>query len=559
MVRIIFCLIGLLVSSATIAETTATATIDRNPVMVNESFILEVIVNDSVDANALDTSPLLKDFVVGRTSVSSQTSMINFKTTRTTKFQTVLVARKKGDYIIPALTVENIETQPIVLTVVELNSQAQQKQNDIFITTDISATDVYVQQQITLTIKLHFATELKRGSLSEPALENANILQIGQDKESDTILNGKRFRVIERTYAISPQQSGNFEIQPPVFSGEIMVQSARRSNFLSFGETKPVSVLSDPIPLTVKPVPSNYQGDEWLPSELLTIHQEWQPSPKEFKVGEPITRTITLTAAGLSEEQLPNLSINVPSGIKVYPDQAELHTGMNNGRMVSQKVQSFAIVASKAGEYELPEISIPWWNTVTNKPQMAVIPAQTVTIVPNPDYEQPSNNSIESSSSNEAGQVKSADAIPQLIIEQKTPWLQWVFLSLWLLTTFAWIVTANMKKQPKTKHVKSTEKINDHYLKLMQACKQNDGLMALKLIVPWLNSHFSVQEQVKTLDEAIIKVDRETFSTLIKSLQESYFGKSQSTWNGTELLQEVNSINKCGPKTPETSTFSINP
>ena len=97
------------------------------------------------------------------------------------------------------------------------------------------------------------------------------------------------------------------------------------------------------------------------------MHQEWQPEPAQFKVGEPITRTITLTAAGLSEEQLPEITMTMPQGLKVYPDQAELHTGLNNERLVSQKVVNFAIVASKAGEYQLPEITINWWNTITNK------------------------------------------------------------------------------------------------------------------------------------------------------------------------------------------------
>ena len=142
--------------------------------------------------------------------------------------------------------------------------------------------------------------------------------------------------MIERTYAISPQKSGELILKSPIFSGEIMKPSARRSNFLSFGESKPVSVIGEELPISVLPIPKAYQGT-WLPSELLSLHQEWQPTPDSFIVGEPITRTITLTAAGLSEEQLPEINMVVPHGLKVYPDQAELHTAMNNNRLVSQK------------------------------------------------------------------------------------------------------------------------------------------------------------------------------------------------------------------------------
>lgn len=273
MVRIVIGLISLLsllISSSSFAYINVSATIDKNPVMVNESFVLTVTADDDVNSNALDTEPLMQDFIVGRTSISSQTSMINFKTTRTTKWTTVLIARKAGEYIIPALTVDSAQTSPIKLNVISAGDPQANAQQDLFITTEVSSKEVYVQQQLTLTVKLHFAAELKRGSLTEPALDGANIIQIGKDKEEDTIINGRRYRVIERTYAISPQQSGKFMLKSPLFSGEIMQPSTRRSGFLSFAETKPVSVIGEEIPLTILPIPTNYQG-AWLPLSLIHI------------------------------------------------------------------------------------------------------------------------------------------------------------------------------------------------------------------------------------------------------------------------------------------------
>jgi len=90
-------------------------------VVVNESFVLSITADDDVNSNALDTSKLMKNFIVGRTSVSSQTSMINFKTTRTTKWSTVLIARKAGKFIIPPLTVENQQSQAIAINVLAAN------------------------------------------------------------------------------------------------------------------------------------------------------------------------------------------------------------------------------------------------------------------------------------------------------------------------------------------------------------------------------------------------------------------------------------------------------
>ena len=547
----IFCSNALFLNNA-IAASQISATIDKNPVVVNESFILKITVDDDVDTNALDTSALLKDFVVGRTSVNSQTSMVNFKTTRTTTWNTLLISKKAGDFTIPPLRIEGIQSKAIQVKVLAEKDPRADQQKDLFITSEVSTREVYVQQQLTLTVKLHFSTELKRGSLTEPTLEGASITQIGKDKEEDTIINGRRYRVIERTYAISPKNSGEFVLKSPVFSGEILLPSTRRNNMFSFSETKPVSVIGDEIPLVVRPIPDTFQGT-WLPSDLLAIHQDWQPDVTTFKVGEPITRSITLTAAGLSEEQLPILEMTVPKGLKVYPDQAQLHTGMTSGRLVSQKVRNFAIVASKAGEYQLPEINIPWWNTVTNRYQIATISAQTITVLPNSEMEKESEISIPH---------QNKEVIPaQTVIVTEASWLQWLFLALWLITSLAWFISTKLTKPSLANLPKTETKNSNVYLSLLAACKKNQGLEVLALISPWINTLQSKAGKVitTTLDDGLLDINNSKFQNEIQLLQQSYYGKEQKNWQGENLCSLIQDINKQGLKVNKETLLSLNP
>lgn len=557
------------------ALTKVAASIDKNPAVVNESIVLTVVANDDINSNALDLSALTQNFIVGRTSVRSQTSMVNFDTTRTTIWSTVLIAKRAGMVTIPALTIEDKQSQPITLNVLSANDPVAQKQKNIFIDSKISSDNIYVQQQVTLSVKLYFSAELRRGNLSEPSLEGANISQVGTDQESDKIINGKRYRVIERVYAISPQRSGEFVISPPRFSGEIMMQSSRRSNFLSFGETKPVSIIGDEITLTVRPIPVAYQG-HWLPSEIISLHQEWQPAlasstNNNFIVGEPITRTITLTAAGLSKEQLPKLTMTVPQGLKVYPDQVELHSSMPQNRLVSQAVRSFAIVASKAGTFELPEITIPWWNTITNRQEKAVIAAQTITVLPNPDQPQvqvmgntPSAGNLtapvclqtSTSSSNNTNNTA------EIIIQDS--WVQWLYLALWLITALAWFISTKINKAATTNHTES-QPINDHYLALLAACKQQHNKKVLSLIVPWVNSLLpaNTKNKVSSLDEAIKIVNNVEFGLALNHLQQALYGKSTSknndSWQENDLINIIQQLNKHGLILSEQKGFSINP
>jgi hypothetical protein len=537
--------------------------------MSNESIVLTIIADDSVERDALDTSPLLTSFIIARTEVSSQTSIVNLSMSKTTQWQIVLMPRSTGNLIIPSLTIDGHQSQPITLQVLDQGSTGSKQKQDIFVTAELSSNDIYVQQVVTLTIKLHVGVQLQRGSLTEPTLEGATIEQIGKDQESDGIVNGKRYRIIERTYAITPEYSGELTLTTPMFSGDVMVQSQRRSGFLSFGETKPVNVLGDKLLLNVRPIPDSFpisDNSRWLPSELLTLHQEWQPEAADFKVGEPITRTITLTAAGIGKAQLPNIVMEAPAGLKVYPDQAEEHANLTKERLISQKRQNFALVASHAGEYVLPKITIAWWNTITNKYQQAILPEQKIIIKANPDAPK---SLVTNTAQAPLIQANNAPATTPPLISQpsveKNNVLQWVFLALWLLTLLAWALHIVILKRtgiakPKQK---ANKNINNHYLALMAACKQNNAEQSLNLILPWLNNSTLrlTNKEISTLSEAILHIDNEAFTKAINEVQQHLYAKNadNSPWSGVDLLKAIQAVNASDVTKNNSLNVTLNP
>lgn len=550
MVRIIFYCLTFFISFSAFSLDKVTASVDKNPAIQGESFILEIIANDDVSRNAFDTSSLLKDFIVGRTSVSSQTNMINGSTTRQTRWSTVLVAKEPGKFIIPKFDIDGKKTAEIAMVILPASEKSQQQTRDIFITSALSSNNVYVQQQFTLTIKLYFAVNLESGSLSDPELLDAEIIKLGQDEQKEEIINGRRFQVIERKFAVTPQKSGELTIEMPIFSGEVSMPSSRRHGLFSFNNSKPVSVVSEPVKINVKAKPQHYQG-QWLPSELFSIHQEWQPNDGDFMVGEPITRTVTITAAGLSKEQLPKIQMGNITGLKIYPDQPELHGGINGERLVSQAVMNFAIVASQAGSFNLPEIRIPWWNTVTNKQEYAVLPEQTILIKDNPNLatsvKTPLNNDIKLPTNIQT----------ETIIVESSNWLQWVFLTLWLLTLLLWGVTAQLKHKKAAVKSPITNN-NQNYLALIAACKQNKGQEVLKQLLPWLQTLLA-PTQVNNLTDAINKLNEPTLTAAINNLQASYYSKDASQWHSDELLKVIQALNKRHASLDKSSSFTLNP
>uniref|UniRef100_UPI003565EFA2 BatD family protein n=1 Tax=Pseudoalteromonas sp. TaxID=53249 RepID=UPI003565EFA2 len=265
------------------------ASVDRNPVLAGEFFNLTIRADQNVKGEQPDTTALLKDFVVGPTSVRSNTSIINGQVNHTTQWQVELMARNPGDYTIPSFAVANMQSSPLTVKVVAA-SNADTQSKDVYIETSMENSELYVQQAGVYTVKLFLANDLTEGQLGSPELENANVSQLGKQKESYEIIDGIRYLIIERNYLIQPQKSGKYTIKSPYFKGRI------RDNY----RTRAASAIGRDVQLTIKSIPENISGN-WLPSELVTLNEEWQPEKQSYQIGEPITRTITMTALGITK------------------------------------------------------------------------------------------------------------------------------------------------------------------------------------------------------------------------------------------------------------------
>ncbi|WP_371195530.1 BatD family protein [Glaciecola sp. SC05] len=368
-----------LVSHYASAELTSlTATIDKNPILLDESVTLQITAVGGAESDAIDFSVLTRSFRVGQPSVSQSTQIINFDRTTTTTWTLQLFPRGTGKLTIPAFRIDQQVTDPIILNVLPVTEANLAQPRDFYVTTQVSSAQVYLQQQVQYQVKIYLAVDIQRGSLTEPVLDNAVIEQLGDDKEYQELVNGVRYRVIERNFAVLPQASGNYIIDGPVFQAEVLAGS--RQNFAFFNRSKTINRVAPSIELTVLPIPESYPF-LWLPSEQVQVSEQWQGNDNEFVQGEPITRTITINALGLIDEQLPAIEAQYHPSFKTYPEQPERATIKQDSRLIAQLVQSTAIIPSQTGTFVLPEISIPWFDVNSGETKFAVVPAKTVNVI----------------------------------------------------------------------------------------------------------------------------------------------------------------------------------
>jgi hypothetical protein len=546
--KLVICLGVLILSSMAQAQSIVVrASVDKNPVMVDESFILSVVANGEVNRDAFDSSFLMKDFVVGRTSISSQTQMVNFDTTRSTTWSTILIPRTRGRFTIPIFNIDGSMTKPIEVLVIPATASAASGGRDLFITTSVDVEEVYLQQQIRYTVKLHLGKDLQRGSLSSPTLENADIRQIGKDKEYDEVVEGRRYRIIERSFAIIAQQSGTFTIEGPLFEGEVVDNS--RQSFGFFNRSKAVNRVGPSQSITVRPIPSDYD-QHWLPSNFVQLDDEWQGNTREFIAGEPITRTITLTAIGVVEEQLPQITSVYPDSVKTYPDQAETTTVEKDDTLIAQRKESIAIIPSQAGELVIPQVRIPWFNTITQKTEFAVLAEKILQILPattQPSSVIPISPNIQAapavSPQEAAGANNKSIDMPKYWI-----WLTASLFILWLLTLVLWYKHVERLKAG-TKHrsnssVSNTQSEQSLWKYLETALNKNALLDIQKYLALWLGH--SIEDKQAPLAQSLKVIDNQYLSESVNSLLASRYSKNQSEWQSKELHQILRKLRKNG-------------
>lgn len=555
-VKRLFSAIGLVALIAWAAGVSAMdkliASVDRNPVMERESFVLKIQANDSVNTNDLDLSALYSaGFVVGRTATGSQTQIINGSIEKSTTWSVVLTAKKAGTYTIPAFTLKGISSQPIQLEVVKGSTNKALSNKNIFIQNQLEETEVYVQQTIKLTTKLYISpqVELQSGSLSEPGLEGAFIQQQGKDRDGSEIINGIRYRVIERVYTITPQASGDFKIESPAFNGDIATVDRRRSMFSTFKQSKPISTFGEDFEISVKPIPDDYVG-AWLPSTIVQLNEEWQPDKTTFEVGEAITRTITLTALNVNEEQLPEIDVVYPDSVKVYPDQSDTASVIRQSSLVSQRTMSNAIIPNQAGEITLPAIEVSWFNTILKRAQTVKLPARVITVIPpknspnsNTLLSQPDLNDVAGQSANI--KPSSADTVATSTKLSLLHWV-WIIAGWCLALVFVILYIRQYKETQKLKlqlasnaqtatgHEKQSSDFNIKGLK--SACLANQATLTQALLERWL---LQQRPGAKSINEVLPHLTEDLKNEVNSLLSYRYAPASDSQWHGAKLWQAI--------------------
>ncbi|MHA2774848.1 BatD family protein, partial [Vibrio harveyi] len=167
-----------------------------------------------------------------------------------------------------------------------------------------------------------------------------------------------------------PQASGQFVI-PPVAVG-VQVSAPDGSKVAGTLYTQPIKFEAS--------MPSGLLSDEseWFTATKVSVDQKWTTSNDELKVGDAITRTITINAQDSLSVLLPDLLSNdSTAGYQAYPQPNRLDDKQTRGDYQSSRIEESVYVIQQGGEFTLPEHTFQWWNSQSKRLETVVIEGKT--------------------------------------------------------------------------------------------------------------------------------------------------------------------------------------
>ncbi|TJY59461.1 protein BatD [Sinimarinibacterium sp. CAU 1509] len=564
---------ALMLCLSTSAFADVSAELDRDYIGPGDTVQLN-LTHEGRTSDDPDLSPLKKDFDILGTSSGSSFQIINGSISAHKQVQVTLSPKHQGTLQIPALSWAGESSQPLQLTVSDSGASSGDDANSntsqhVFLTSTLDTPRPYVQAPTVLTVKLYTDLALQQASLDLPTSDAVVVEQLGKDVQTTEMRNGHRYQVVERRYALFPQHSGAIRLDGPVLDAQVQDTRSRdgfndpffnnvfgQSPFGGLSALRPLRLRGDAVELDVQPRPAS-AGADWLPVRTLTLSGSWQPDSKQVHAGEPLTLSLKLEATGVTAEQLPDLGqrLQLPDGLKAYPDQAQLNTEVPNGELLATRTQDIAVIASHAGRYTLPSLRVTWWDTASEQLRVAELPQQSIEVLPAvggsapvaaPPALAPASIPAEPSTQPSSSNADTLTPASPLVAQptQRTLWF-WTSIALalaWLITLAAWALS-------RRRHAPiPSAKLNDPATKanalnarqarnaFQQACRDNDAPAARRHLMEWARAHDPEHAPSGVLALAQRMGDVRTQQLLEQLDRACYAGDS---WQGAALAQAL--------------------
>lgn len=358
------------------------ATVDRDALTMNDSLTLQLSISGAGLSVSRPELPPLPGFRAVSAGQSQNLSFVNGTVSNQVVYTYALEPQAPGEYTLPSLTIEaggqKASSQPIKIKVLSAGAAPAPRAGggpapvdgglDLFVTTTIDKKNPVVGETVVLSFRFYSRAPL----LSQPRYQAPDVTgflteDLPPQRQYTEIIGGRRYQVVELRTALYPTAPGRWTVGPAAL--ECSVQDFSRESFPggfpsffdeAFGAAKRVVLRSDPISVSVAPLPTagrpaGFKGDVGRFALSARLDKT------EAQVHEPVTLTVAVEGEGnikaLSTPGLPPLP-----EFKTYETLSGLNIAKKDGRVLGSKVFTTVLKPEVTGTLTVPPIVFSYFD-----------------------------------------------------------------------------------------------------------------------------------------------------------------------------------------------------
>lgn len=340
------------------------------------------------------------------------------------------------------------------------------------------------------------------------------------DRQGDVSYAGIRYE-----FLIYPQEAGAYGV-----SGQTIT--------VTFADNPPHTSLTEvavPAANFEAVVPDAASGlDPFVSATRLTLQQEIQHPAEPLKVGDAVTRIVTIKAEGAPAMLLPPTTFAPIAGTRMYRSEPELSDRFDQGSDVLSAVRTdrATYMLEAAGTITFQALEIAWWNATDRSVEHARTDPQSLTVTGGPPASQ---------GTSDRGRLSNPRRVVLFVLEH---WLA-VLSVVVALAALIWALPPILRNlNSRVRHQREAYRQSEAFAfsELRRFARRGDARLSYRALLLWL-SRFAPTASSGTISSLTRWAKDPILTQEIAALEHQLFAAAPApnTWSGGRLISAIGS------------------